>query len=203
DGLHPHGDGRREHDEHGVQYHGGHGDAAGVQRAAEHHNGRGGDHAGGQIGRASWRRRHGHRVHGGHHGGDRHEPEHRDLVRHQDRGGGRGGRDLLRAEQRQGRDGLHAHGDGRREHDERGVQYHGRHGDAAGVQRAAEHHNGRDGDHAGGRGYRPGRQRQHGDRVHREHHGGDRDESEQWSAHGHADPRGGERRRDLLWAEHR
>src|SRR2546429_5295199 len=38
-------------------------------------------------------------------------------------------RDLLGAEHRQGGDGLHPHGDGRGEYDERGVQHYGRDGD--------------------------------------------------------------------------
>src|SRR5213076_1867829 len=203
DGLHPHGDGRGEYDERGVQHYGRDGDPAGVQRAAEHHDSGRGDHARGPGDRSGWQRQYGDRVHGECDGGDRDEPEQRDLVRHEDRGGGRGGHDLLRVEHRQGGDGLHPHGDGRREHDEHSVQYHGRHSDATGVQRAAEHHNGRGGDHAGGRGHRPGCERQYGQRVHREHHGGDRDEPEHRDLVGHQDRGGGRGGRDLLGAEHR
>src|SRR5205823_490137 len=57
-----------------------------------------------------------------------------------------------------------------------GVQHHGGDGDTAGVLGAAEHHARRGGDHAGGTGDGAGRGGEHGDRVHGECHGGDRDE---------------------------
>src|SRR5207247_1301589 len=202
-GLHPHGDGRREHDERGVQHHAGGCHGPRLQRRADEYGGRRGDHAGGSDHGPGWQRQYGDRVHGEHHGGDRDEPEQRDLVRHEDRGGGRWGRHVLRAEHRQGRHRLHAHGDGRGEHAEHGVQRHGgdRHG--ARLQRRADEHGGRCGDHPRGPGYRPGRQRQHGEGVHGEHHGGDRDQSEHRDLVRYEDRGGGRGGRDLLGAEHR
>src|SRR5207247_1532660 len=161
---------------------------AGLRPAAEHHDGRGGHHARGPDHGPGWQRQYGDRVHGEHHGGERDEPEQRDRVRHQDRGGGRWGRDVPGPEHRQGGDGLHPHGDRRREHDEHGVQYHGRHGDAVGVLGAAEHYDGGSGNHARRPDHRPGWQRQDRKRVVGGRSGGERAEPE------HRDPSGREER---------
>src|SRR2546429_2811838 len=72
-----------------------------------------------------------------------------------------------------------------------------RDGDAARVRCGAEHHGGGGGDHAGGAGDGAGCAGEHGDRVHGEHHGGDRDEPEHRDARGDANPRGGGRGRDV------
>src|SRR5204863_1592572 len=112
---------------------------------ADEYGGRRGDHARGPGHRPGRERQYGDRVHGQYHGGDRDQSEHRDFVRHQDRGGGRGGRDVPGPEHRQGGDGLYPDGDGRREHDEHGVQHHGRRRHGARVQRRADEHGGRGG----------------------------------------------------------
>src|SRR5204862_64134 len=116
--------------------------------------------------------------------GDRDEPQYRDAGRDESRRrrGGRG--DVLRAEHRQGGDGLHADGDGGRERDQHGVQHHGGDGDPARVLRGAEHHGGGGGDHAGGAGDGAGCTGEHGDRVYGERHSSHRDEP------GHGDARG-------------
>src|SRR5204862_8153949 len=140
----------------GVQQHGGDGDAGGVLGAAEHHARRGGDHAGGAGDGAGCAGEHGERVYGERHGGDRDEPGHWDTRgdAHARRGGWGG--NVRQPVDRQGGDGLHADGDGRRKRDQRGVQHHGGDGDAAGVLGAAEQHAGGGGDHAGGAGDRAG-----------------------------------------------
>src|SRR5207253_2672290 len=182
---------------------GGDGDAAGVLGAAEHDGGGGGDHAGGAGDGAGCTGEHGDRVYGERHSSDRDEPGHWDARGDAHARRGRRGGNVRQPVDRQGGDGLHADGDGRRKRDERGVQHHGGDGDAAGVLRAAQYNAGGRGDHAGGAGDGAGRAGEHGDRVYGERHDGDRDEPE------HRDPggdeeRGGRRRgRDVLRAQHR
>src|SRR5256884_8630026 len=64
-----------------------------------------------------------------------------------------------------------------------------RDGDAARVRCGAEHHGGGGGDHAGDTGDGAGCAGEHGDRVHGECHGSDRDEPGDRDAGGHGDGR--------------
>src|SRR5207249_4248146 len=134
-------------DEHGVQHHRRDGNPAGLLGAAEHHVGGGGDHAGGGGDGGRREQQHGDGVHG------ERDARHRDqsvrwgLVRDGDACGVGWGGDVRRAVDRQGRDRVHAHGNGGRKRDQHGVQYHRGDGDAAGVLGAAEHHVGGGGDH--------------------------------------------------------
>src|SRR5439155_1231909 len=136
-------------------------------------------------------------VHGERDGGDRDEPGERHARRHRDGGGLGGRRELREPVDRQGGDRLHANGGGWGRRDERGVQHHGGDGDAAGVLGAAEHDGGGGGDHAGGTGDGAGCAGEHGDRVHGERHGGDRDEPGERHADRHRDGGGLGRRRDV------
>src|SRR5205085_2563556 len=139
DGVHPH---RRVRsagggDLGGVQRQPGGGQQAGLHRPADERE-RGGLHLAGGAGDGAGRvQQHGDRVHGQHHGGDRHQPWRGDVVG--DDGGVGGGRrgDVLQPVHRQGGDGLHAGGGvgvaggG----DLRGVQHQPGGGEPAGLQR--------------------------------------------------------------------